>query len=384
MKYYIISGEASGDMHGANLIKSLAAEDPQAEFRCWGGDLMQAAGATVVKHYKDLAFMGFAEVAMHLGTILANFRFCRKDMDAYQPDIVILIDYPGFNMPMARYAHKQGYKVFYYIAPQVWAWRKGRIKKLKKYTDAVYTLMPFERRFYEAYQAEALYEGNPLVDSILAYRPDEDFIAKFKAEADAKGDERKLVVILPGSRKQEIKRIFPMMLEVASRQPQFRYVVAGTRNLPDAMYREYLAAYPDIELVYGHTYDLFTMAWAGLVKSGTSTLEAALFDVPEVVCYRTSPVTYAIGRLFVNKQVRFISLVNLIMDRLVVVELLQQDFTVQRLEAEFLKIAGNTAEREKQLLDYAELRKVMGDGGTSGRVAVSIISIFKRITDRRD
>ena len=379
MKYYIISGEASGDMHGANLIKSLAAEDPQAEFRCWGGDLMQAAGATVVKHYKDLAFMGFAEVAMHLGTILANFRFCRKDMDAYQPDIVILIDYPGFNMPMARYAHKQGYKVFYYIAPQVWAWRTGRIKKLKKYTDAVYTLMPFERRFYEAYQAEALYEGNPLVDSILAYRPDEDFIAKFKAEADAKGDERKLVVILPGSRKQEIK-----MLEVASRQPQFRYVVAGTRNLPDAMYREYLAAYPDIELVYGHTYDLFTMAWAGLVKSGTSTLEAALFGVPEVVCYRTSPVTYAIGRLFVNKQVRFISLVNLIMDRLVVVELLQQDFTVQRLEAEFLKIAGNTAEREKQLLDYAELRKVMGDGGTSGRVAVSIISIFKRITDRRD
>ena len=165
MKYYIISGEASGDMHGANLIKSLAAEDPQAEFRCWGGDLMQAAGATVVKHYKDLAFMGFAEVAMHLGTILANFRFCRKDMDAYQPDIVILIDYPGFNMPMARYAHKQGYKVFYYIAPQVWAWRTGRIKKLKKYTDAVYTLMPFERRFYEAYQAEALYEGNPLVDS---------------------------------------------------------------------------------------------------------------------------------------------------------------------------------------------------------------------------
>ena len=379
MKYYIISGEASGDMHGANLIKSLKTQDPQADFRCWGGDLMQAQGATVVKHYKDLAFMGFAEVVMHLGTILSNFRFCRKDMDAYRPDMVILIDYPGFNMPMARYAHKKGYKVFYYIAPQVWAWRTGRIKKLKKYTDAVYTLMPFERRFYESYHAEALYEGNPLVDSILAYRPDEDFIAKFKEEADAKGDERKLVVILPGSRKQEIKRIFPMMLEVASRQPQFRYVVAGTKNLPDAMYREYLAAYPDIELVYGHTYDLFTMAWAGLVKSGTSTLEAALFGVPEVVCYKTSALTYYLGRLFVNKSVRFISLVNLIMDRPVVVELLQKDFTVNRLLWEIRKIASNTEERRNQLRDFAELKQVMGNGGTSDRVAASIISEFKRI-----
>lgn len=374
MKYYIISGEASGDMHGANLIKSLKTQDPQADFRCWGGDLMQAQGATVVKHYKDLAFMGFAEVVMHLGTILSNFRFCRKDMDAYRPDMVILIDYPGFNMPMARYAHKKGYKVFYYIAPQVWAWRTGRIKKLKKYTDAVYTLMPFERKFYEAYGVQAHFEGNPLVDALLAYKPDEEFLRKFQDV-----DIRPIAVILPGSREQEIRRILPLMLEAAYQEPRFRYVVAGSRNIPDSLYWEYMRPYPMMDLVYDHTYELFSMAEVGIIKSGTSTLEAALFGVPEVVCYKTSALTYCLGRLFVNKSVRFISLVNLIMDRPVVVELLQKDFTVNRLLWEIRKIASNTEERRNQLRDFAELKQVMGNGGTSDRVAASIISEFKRI-----
>lgn len=375
MKYYIISGEASGDLHGSNLIKSLRALDSEAEFRCWGGDLMQAAGATVVKHYRDLAFMGFVEVAAHLGTILCNMRFCRKDMKSYQPDVVILIDYPGFNMPMARFAHKQGFKVVYYIAPQVWAWRTGRIRKLKKYTDQIYTLLPFEHKFYEAYGATVRFEGNPLVDAIAAYRPDEEFIHRCQDS----GDKRPLVVILPGSRKQEIKHIFPVMLQAAARMPQYRYVVAGTQTLPESLYRRYLKDYPDVEWVCGHTYDLFSIARAGMVKSGTSTLEAALFSMPQVVCYRTTPVSYRIGRLVVNKEVRFISLVNLIMDKAVVTELLQEDLTVERLVSELEDVAEDTDSRKKQKKYYTELQNIMGNSGISERVAGSIISQFKRL-----
>ena len=372
MKYYIISGEASGDLHGANLIKSLRKQDPQAQFRCWGGDLMQAEGAVLVKHYRDLAFMGFAEVAAHLGQILRNLSLCRKDMKEYAPDVVILIDYPGFNMRMMRFAYKQGYKVVYYIAPQVWAWRTKRIKKLKKYTHQVYTLLPFERKFYRQYQATALFEGNPLADAISAYKPDEAFIESFKQK-----DTRPVAVILPGSRKQEINRIFPLMLQVASQMPQYRFVVAGTKNLPIEIYRHHLQDYPQMELVFGHTYDLFSIARAGMIKSGTSTLEAALFSVPQVVCYRTSGITYRLGRLLVNPQVRFISLVNLIMDRLVVCELLQGDFTAPRLAQEFDKIVNDTPERKKMLQDYTELQQIMGNGGTSEKVAVSIKSMFR-------
>ncbi len=375
MKYYIISGEASGDLHGANLIKSLRKQDPQARFRCWGGDLMQAAGATVVKHYRDLAFMGFVEVVAHLGTILRNMRFCRKDMKSYRPDVVILIDYPGFNMPMSRFAHKQGFKVVYYIAPQVWAWRTGRIRKLKKYTDQIYTLLPFEHKFYEAYGATVHFEGNPLVDAIAAYRPDEAFIHRCQNS----GDKRPLVVLLPGSRKQEIKHIFPVMLQAAARMPQYRYMVAGTRTLPESLYRRYLKDYPDIEWVCGHTYDLFSIARAGMVKSGTSTLEAALFSMPQVVCYRTTPISYRIGRLLVNKDVRFISLVNLIMDRAVVTELLQEDLTVERLVSELEDVAEDTDSRKEQKKYYIELQDIMGDSGISDRVAGSIISQFKRL-----
>ena len=372
MKYYIISGEASGDLHGANLIKSLRRQDPQAQFRCWGGDLMQAEGAVLVKHYRDLAFMGFAEVAAHIGQILRNLSLCKKDMKEYAPDVVILIDYPGFNMRMMRFAYKQGYKVVYYIAPQVWAWRTKRIKKLKKYTHQVYTLLPFERKFYQQYQATALFEGNPLADAIAAYKPDETFIESFRQK-----DNRPVAVILPGSRKQEINRIFPLMLQVASQMPQYRFVVAGTKNLPMEIYQRHLRDYPQIELVFGHTYDLFSIARAGMVKSGTSTLEAALFSVPQVVCYRTSNATYRIGRLLVNPQVRFISLVNLIMDREVVCELLQDDFTAPRLAQEFQKIVNDTPERKKMLQDYTELQRIMGKGGTSEKVAASIKSMFR-------
>ncbi|MDE6493275.1 MAG: lipid-A-disaccharide synthase [Bacteroidales bacterium] len=375
MKYYIISGEASGDLHGSNLIRSLQTLDAEADFRCWGGDLMRQAGATVVKHYRDLAFMGFVEVAAHLGTILRNMRFCRRDIKAYRPDVVILIDYPGFNMPMARFAHRQGFKVVYYIAPQVWAWRTGRIKKLKRYVDQIYTLLPFEHKFYEAYGATVRFEGNPLVDAIAAYRPDEEFIARYRNSED----KRPLVVILPGSRKQEIKHIFPVMLRAAARMPQYRYVVAGTHTLSEELYRSYLRDYPEIEWVCGHTYDLFSLARAGMVKSGTSTLEAALFSMPQVVCYRTTPATYRIGRLLVNKEVRFISLVNLIMDKEVVTELLQNDLNEARLVSELEKVAEDTGFRKNQKKYYTELQEVIGLPGISDRVADSIISEFKRL-----
>lgn len=370
MKYYIIAGEASGDLHGANLMKSLKGLDPAAEFRCWGGDAMRAQGGVLVKHYRDLAYMGFAEVVSHIGAILRNIRLCKRDLLQYKPHVLILVDYPGFNMRIAPFAHKHGIRTVYYIAPQVWAWRTGRIRKLKRNIDRIFTLLPFERKFYEAYGAEAFFEGNPLVDAIAAYVPDENFREKYLSVADA----RPLVVLLPGSRKQEIARIFPTMLEVADRNPQYRYVVAGTSHIPEALYRKHLGAYPQVALEFGHTYDLFTLASAGMIKSGTSTLEAALFSVPQVVCYRTSPATYRIGRLLVNKDVAFISLVNLIMGRKVVTELLQGDFTARRLEEEFLRICQDTPERQKQLSDYVQLKEVMGKGGTSDRVAFSIIS----------
>lgn len=375
MKYYIISGEASGDLHGANLIKSLRKQDAEAQFRCWGGDLMQAEGAHIVKHYRDLAFMGFAEVVAHLGQILRNFKLCRKDMKAYNPDVVILIDYPGFNMPMMKFAYRQGYKVVYYIAPQVWAWRTGRIRKLKKYTHQIYTLLPFEHTFYEKYGAKVLFEGNPLADAIAAYKPDEAFLEQYRNGKD----ERPVVVILPGSRKQEIRRIFPLMLQTAAKMPQYRYIVAGTKNLPKEIYARHMKDYPQVEWVCDHTYDLFSIAWAGLIKSGTSTLEAALFSVPQVVCYRTSAITYAIGRLLVNRQVRFISLVNLIMGHQVVCELLQRDFNQERLLQEFSLLKSDTPERKKMLLEYTHLQKIMGLGGTSDRVAASIKSLFGNI-----
>ena len=378
MKYYIIAGEASGDLHASNLMKSLREKDPQAEFRGFGGDLMRAQGAFLLRHYRDLAYMGFVEVAVHIGTILRNIRLCKKDLLDYRPDVLILVDYPGFNMRIAPFAHRHGIRTVYYIAPQVWAWRTGRIKKLKKYTDKIFTLLPFERRFYEAYEAEAFFEGNPLVDSIRAYRPDEAFVARYRNSDDT----RPLVVILPGSRKQEIKRIFPLMLRVAGKLQNYRYVVAGTPHLPEALYRSYLKDYPQVELVFGHTYDLFSVAHAGMIKSGTSTLEAAMFSLPQVVCYSVNPISYRIGRMVVNKDVRFISLVNLIMDREVVRELLQKDFNEKELENELLKICEDENRRKLLTSEYAELQAIMGEGGTSSRVAASIISQINDIRKR--
>lgn len=374
MKYYIISGEASGDIHGANLMKSLKEKDLQADFRFWGGDRMQEVGGVMVKHYRDLAYMGFTEVVAHLGTILRNLRFCKKDILQYSPDVLILIDYPGFNMRIARFARKKGLKTVYYIAPQVWAWRTGRIRKLKRDIDMIFTLLPFEKKFYDRYGAQVFFEGNPLVDAIASYKPDESFLEKYRE------GERPLIVLLPGSRRQEIERIFPLMLQVVDSMPGFRYVVAATPQFSPSYYASFIGDRDMVEVVYGHTYDLFTLARAGMVKSGTSTLEAALFGMPQVVCYKVSPLSYRIGRWVVNKEVRFISLVNLILDKPAVTELLQSDFSAERLKVEMKRILEEGKDRSSQLHEYDRLKEIMGGSGVSSRVAGMIVERFGSVS----
>lgn len=376
MKYYIIAGEASGDLHGANLVRALVAQDPSADIRFWGGDAMAAAGggkAVLVKHYRDLAYMGFWEVLTHLRIILGNMAFCRKDVAAFQPDAVILIDYPGFNLRIARHLFKQGYKIYYYIAPQIWAWHTSRVKQIRRYIRRVYPVLPFEQAFYARHGVEATFLGHPLLDAMARYR-----FAEPMPDAPLQPGER-LITLMPGSRKQEVEKIFPLMLAATRHFPEYRFAVAATRHLDAGLYARCMAGYPQIPLVYDRAYDLLSVSDAAMVKSGTSTLETALLGIPEVVCYKTSGVSYRIARLLVMNRIRFISLVNLIMDREVVKELLQADLTVENLVAEMRKILKNPNIREKQLSDYKELREKLGREGASERVAASIISDLGRI-----
>lgn len=375
MKYYIIAGEASGDLHGANLVRALVAQDPSADIRFWGGDAMAEAGrgrAVLVKHYRDLAYMGFWEVLTHLRIILGNMAFCRKDVAAFKPDAVILIDYPGFNLRVAKHLFKQGYKIYYYIAPQIWAWHTSRVKQIRRYIRRVYPVLPFEPAFYAKHGVEATFLGHPLLDAMARYRFSEPL-----TDAPLKDGER-LITLMPGSRKQEIEKIFPLMLAATRHFPEYRFAVAATRPM-EPLYARYMKDYPHIPLVYDRAYDLLSVSSAALVKSGTSTLETALLGIPEVVCYKASEVSYRIARLLVMNRIRFISLVNLIMDREVVKELLQGDLTEANIVAELEKILKNPKIREKQLSDYKELREKLGQNGASTRVAASIIADLERI-----
>ena len=375
MKYYIIAGEASGDLHGANLVRALVAQDPSADIRFWGGDAMAEAGrgrAVLVKHYRDLAYMGFWEVLTHLRIILGNMAFCRKDVAAFKPDAVILIDYPGFNLRVAKHLFKQGYKIYYYIAPQIWACHTSRVKQIRRYIRRVYPVLPFEPAFYAKHGVEAAFLGHPLLDAMARYRFSEPL-----ADVPLKDGER-LITLMPGSRKQEIEKIFPLMLAATRHFPEYRFAVAATRPM-EPLYARYMKDYPHIPLVYDRAYDLLSVSSAALVKSGTSTLETALLGIPEVVCYKASEVSYRIARLLVMNRIRFISLVNLIMDREVVKELLQGDLTEANIVAELEKILKNPKIREKQLSDYKELREKLGQNGASTRVAASIIADLERI-----
>ena len=361
MKYYIIAGEASGDLHGSNLVKQLRQLDNAANVRCWGGDLMQAEGATVIKHYRDLAFMGFVEVIKNLPTILRNLNFCKKDITAFGPDVVVLIDYPGFNIKIAEWAKKQGLRVIYYISPQVWAWKAARVHTIKKYVDKMLVILPFEKDFYSRYNYEVAYVGHPLVE----------VIERFKATEPAPLTSEKTIALLPGSRKQEVSKKLPIMLAVAKSFPDYQFVVAKAPGLDDAFYAPLLAPYENVSVVSNKTYQLLNTASAALVTSGTATLETALFGVPEVVCYKGSPISYAIAKRIIK--IKYISLVNLIMDKLVVKELIQDELTVENCITELKDLLFNTTRQAQLQHDYRQLSTLLSAGGHASANAAQII-----------
>ncbi|HJW16911.1 MAG TPA: lipid-A-disaccharide synthase [Flavisolibacter sp.] len=384
MKYYIIAGEASGDLHGSNLIKELIKLDEPANIRCWGGDLMEAAGAELVKHYRDLAFMGFIEVIRNLPTILNNLKFCKKDILDFKPDVVVLIDYPGFNLRIAKWAKENGFKVIYYISPQVWAWKESRTKMIKKVVDKMLVILPFEKEFFARWDYKVEYVGHPLAHLIDRFdRSNYTFITQSQSSTeknDTKGiktDDRDRILLLPGSRKQEILVKLPIMLGVTSYFPSYRFIIAQAPGQPYELYKDLIASYPNVEVAFpGQTYTLLSNAKAALVTSGTATLETALFGVPQVVCYKGSPVSYQIARRLLK--IKYISLVNLIMDKLVVTELIQHDLTVENLKSELDAILHNKERISQIQKDYEDLKQLLMQGGdASQRAAQEIVEFVK-------
>ncbi len=363
MKYYIIAGEASGDLHGSNLMKSLIKQDLNAEFRFWGGDLMQNVGGTLVKHYRELAFMGFLEVVMNLRTITKNLSFCKEDIESYNPDVLIFIDYPGFNMRIAKWAKLKGYKTQYYISPQIWAWKEGRINAIKRDIDKMYVILPFEKSFYEdKHNYPVEFVGHPLIDAIS----DRVQIDEYEFRAQHELSEKPIIALLPGSRKQEIRKMLSIMLSVVDDFSDYQFVIAGAPSQEFSFYEQFINN-PNVHFVSNKTYDLLSVSTAALVTSGTATLETALFKVPQVVCYKGGWLSYQIGKRLV-KHIKYISLVNLIMDKEVVTELIQDDFTPERLSKE-LQIILDSYQRARFFLDYYDLEKKLGGKGASEKVA---------------
>ncbi|MFD1315057.1 lipid-A-disaccharide synthase [Namhaeicola litoreus] len=367
MKYYIIAGEASGDLHGANLMKALLNEDPKADFRFWGGSLMEAVGGTKVKDYHDLAFMGFVEVILNLGTILSNIKFCKRDILSFQPDLIIFIDYPGFNLRIAEFAKKEKIPTHYYISPQIWAWKENRIHQIKRDVDQMYVILPFEKDFYEnKHQYPVHYVGHPLLDAI-ANRPLVD-PNKFRLENNL--NEKPIISLLPGSRKQEIKKILSVMLKMIDEFPNYQFVVAGAPSQDLSFYQSIIAD-NRVKIIQNKTYDLLSVSYAALVTSGTATLETALFKIPEVVCYKGNQLSYEIGKRLV-KNIKYISLVNLILDRECVKELIQNDFNKKNLK-KALKDVLDQEKRTKMFEDYYQLEQILGGKGASQKTAKLIV-----------
>lgn len=369
MKYYIIAGEASGDLHGSNLIKELHKLDNNASIRCWGGDKMEAAGATLVKHYRYLAFMGFIEVVKNLPTIFRNLAACKKDIVIYKPDVLILVDYPGFNLRIAEWARQQGLKIIYYISPQVWAWKENRVKKIKRDVDKMLVILPFEKEFYKKWNFEVDYVGHPLVEVI------EEFKAQsLKLKVQRSEDMLPIIALLPGSRKQEILIKLPIMLEVAKQFPGYKFVVAKAPGLPAEFYDELLKPYDNVEAVVNQTYELLNNAKAALVTSGTATLETALFAVPEIICYKGSNISYQIAKRLIS--IKFIGLVNLIMNKEVVKELIQHDLTVNNIVTELNRLLQDKNRQQELQNDYSKLRELLSQGGHASSNAARIIVDF--------
>ncbi len=362
MKYYIIAGEASGDLHGSNLIHELKKKDTAADIRCWGGDKMEAAGAILVKHYKELAFMGFLEVIKNLGTILKNIRFCKEDILQYKPTTLILIDYPGFNLRIAKWAKEQGIKVIYYISPQVWAWKENRVKLIKECVDKMLVILPFEKEFYKKWNYEVEYVGHPLVEVVDSW--------PLTVDPNKKQSEN-TIALLPGSRQQEILKKLPIMLQVAKHFPEYQFVVAKAPGLEESFYAGMLVPYSNVSSVSGKTYDLLIQSKAALVTSGTATLETALFGVPEVICYKGSSFSYQIAKRLVK--IKYIGLVNLIMDKEVVKELIQDDLTVENLRHELNELLNNPGKQKQVKEDYEALKDILSKGGHASANAAAII-----------
>ena len=374
MKYYIIAGEASGDLHGANLIKELKQLDASANIRCWGGDKMEAAGATLIKHYRQLAFMGFVEVIKNLRTIFRNLAFCKADIINYHPDILVLIDYPGFNLRIAEWAKTIGLKIVYYISPQVWAWKESRVKAIKENVDKMLVILPFEKDFYKKWNYEVEYVGHPLVQVI------DEFIVQQKSQhnpgantgfSSTRAGTSPIIALLPGSRQQEILKKLPIMLAVTKNFQAYHFVVAKAPGIDDGFYDELLAPYQNVSAVIDKTYQLLSVAKAALVTSGTATLETALFAVPQVVCYKGNALSFQIAKWLIK--IKYICLVNLIMDKEVVKELIQEDCTLENITVELKKILFDKVKQAQLKEDYTTLKNLLGQGGNASANAAGSI-----------
>ncbi len=373
MKYYLIVGEASGDLHASHLMRSLQKEDPEATFRFFGGDLMTAVGGTRVKHYKELAYMGFVPVLLHLRTIFRNMALCKKDIMQWQPDAVILVDYPGFNLKIAKYLHKKRNNrpaIYYYISPKIWAWKEYRIKNIKRDVDELFSILPFEVPFFEQKHHYPIhYVGNPTADEVRSFLEDNPPHPRTPAPP--------IIALLAGSRKQEIKDNLPAMLEAVKQFPDYQCVVAGAPSIEDAYYEEFIKG-ASVEIVHDKTYDLLSRSTAALVTSGTATLETALFNVPQVVCYKT-PVPHLIRFAFNHIiKCKYISLVNLIADKEVVQELLADRFSVKKIREELSKILPGQTGREQMLQGYEEIRTALGGTCAPDNAAKLMVSLLEK------
>lgn len=396
MKYFIIAGEASGDLHGSNLIKGLKQADPQCQIRCWGGDLMKEAGGELVSHYKDTAVMGFFEVLMKIGKIFRNFRKCHKDILDFNPDVVVLIDYPGFNFRIAKFAKKRGFKVFYYIAPKIWAWKESRGKRLKKYVDRLFIIFPFEIEYFKnRWQIDAIYRGNPLLDSIESNKyMNEDRQTFVSRLSEITGNDYstndKFIALLAGSRRTEISYQLPVMLDTVRAFPSYKFILAAAPSIPEEFYSKLIKKYCakngidpseiSLPVVYGQTYPIMKNSQAAIVNSGTASLEAALIGVPQMVSYLGSEISYIIAKQLI-KGIKYISLANLILDKLIFKEFIQHEANLENISAELRKLLEDTQYIQAMKADYAEVHKLLGGGGASKAVAEAMVEEYGKLKE---
>jgi len=372
VKYYIICGETSGDIHAANLVKGLKKFDPSPHFRAWGGNSLIAQGVEVVKHIRDLSFMGLVEVLLHLKTIKRNFKFAYSDILNFNPDVLILVDFPGFNLRLAKWAKKKGIKVFYYISPTVWAWHQSRVYQVRDYVDKMFVILPFEKDFYKKFNINVDYEGHPILDILKPELNKTETFTDFCSRHQL--NEKPIIALLPGSRKQELAKMLKIMTSIAADFDNYNFVIAGMSFLPEELY-SFALTFPNVQIIYDDTYSLLKQATVAIVTSGTATLETALFKVPQIVCYKTNPLTFALGKRLVK--VKYVSLVNLILGKEAVKELLQNELNQQNLKNELQKILEPST-RKTILENYNQLQQLIGKAGASERIAHKMLSYLKK------